>query len=93
MDCGYFGIDKAECEANNCCWKESSVSGVPYCFHKVGESDQRECILASNLGRSCWYVLWNYGTHDIDCSCVLLAYLAAANYPHEIDVPALLSVI
>ena len=40
VDCGYFGIIQAGCEANGCCWKESSVSGVPYCFHKVGESER-----------------------------------------------------
>ena len=39
VDCGYFGINQVQCEANNCCWKESSVSGVPYCFHRIGESD------------------------------------------------------
>ncbi len=22
---GYFGIDQAECESNNCCWKEAEV--------------------------------------------------------------------
>ena len=38
VNCGYVGIIQTQCEAKGCCWKEPSVSGVPFCFHKVGES-------------------------------------------------------
>ena len=45
--CGRDGIVKSECEAmdngeaKGCCWKESTVSGVPFCYYQTGES---ECL-------------------------------------------------
>ena len=39
VDCGYFGITQEQCEGNGCCWKESNIDGVPFCFYKVGESE------------------------------------------------------
>ena len=42
MDCGYYGITETECGDNECCWQESDVSGVPYCFQKIGESELRD---------------------------------------------------
>lgn len=33
QDCGYFGIKRYECEVeNDCCWVESTVPNVPWCF-------------------------------------------------------------
>lgn len=34
VECGYFGIKQNECEAKDCCWYESNVSGEPWCFYK-----------------------------------------------------------
>lgn len=32
-ECGYFGIQRYECEVvNDCCWVESTVPNVPWCF-------------------------------------------------------------
>lgn len=32
-ECGYFGIQRYECEVDNdCCWVESTVPYVPWCF-------------------------------------------------------------
>lgn len=32
-ECGYFGIQRYECEVvNDCCWVESTVPYVPWCF-------------------------------------------------------------
>ncbi|XP_076811464.1 alpha-amylase A-like [Clavelina lepadiformis] len=33
QDCGHFGIDQKGCENGGCCWAESVISGVPWCFH------------------------------------------------------------
>jgi len=33
-ECGYFGIQQQECEASGCCWKPSSINGIPWCFKK-----------------------------------------------------------
>jgi len=32
-DCGYYGINKSDCESRGCCWVESNISGIPWCFH------------------------------------------------------------
>eukprot|EP00833_Pecoramyces_ruminatium_P008702 jgi/Orpsp1_1/1182734/evm.model.c7180000082490.1 len=32
-DCGYYGINQRECLSRGCCWAESKVSGVPWCFY------------------------------------------------------------
>merc|ERR1712232_527664 len=31
-DCGYNGINAAQCQARNCCW-EPSAPGQPWCFY------------------------------------------------------------
>ena len=42
--CGRDGIVQSECEAmdngeaKGCCWNESTVSGVPFCYYQSGES-------------------------------------------------------
>nr|XP_039258219.1 integumentary mucin C.1-like [Styela clava] len=32
QECGYYGIQQNECENNGCCWAESNLSGVPWCY-------------------------------------------------------------
>eukprot|EP00833_Pecoramyces_ruminatium_P004334 jgi/Orpsp1_1/1178366/evm.model.c7180000065006.1 len=32
-DCGYYGIGQNECISRGCCWAESTVSGIPWCFN------------------------------------------------------------
>ena len=40
-ECGYKGIDKAECEARDCCWKiDDYESIIPWCYH--GYEDENE---------------------------------------------------
>ena len=34
-DCGYAGITQQQCEENNCCYAESSTSGIPWCFKGI----------------------------------------------------------
>ncbi len=36
VDCGYMGIDQTTCQSKGCCWQQSSVSGVPWCFYSSG---------------------------------------------------------
>jgi len=80
VDCGYFGITQEQCEGNGCCWKESNIGGVPYCFHKVGESEGsvshslfRLGIFLSNVGK-----LWDTNTKYIaTCRLQLCSRLSA----------------
>ena len=42
-ECGYYGINKEECEENGCCWKiDDDDSVVPWCFHGVPNLEQKE---------------------------------------------------
>ena len=35
-ECGYFGIDKKECEQRGCCWLADDIgSKIPWCFKGV----------------------------------------------------------
>ena len=35
-ECGYYGINKKECEEKGCCWKiDDDDSIIPWCFHGV----------------------------------------------------------
>ena len=39
-ECGYFGIEKNECEQRGCCWLTDDIgSVVPWCFKGVANSD------------------------------------------------------
>ena len=40
-DCGFSGINQTTCESKGCCWKESTISGTPWCFYT---SDVRSCF-------------------------------------------------
>ena len=42
-ECGHYGIDKNGCENKGCCWKESNIQGVPWCYKS------EEQILAEEL--------------------------------------------
>jgi len=52
VDCGYSGIQQNQCRQRKCCWKESSVDGVPWCFY--GENSTAATATANNLGKWCF---------------------------------------
>lgn len=44
-DCGYFGIQKSECESKGCCWYESENKNVPWCFYS---DNSNSCYVSNN---------------------------------------------
>jgi len=32
-DCGFYGINQEGCMSRGCCWAESSINGIPWCFY------------------------------------------------------------
>ena len=61
-DCGYSGITQYECEQKNCCYKESSKNGVPWCFQGIDDvptyytlKSSLSCALDRNLRQECGY--------------------------------------
>ena len=39
LDCGYYGISTEQCASRDCCWEESVIPGVPWCFHTISKFD------------------------------------------------------
>ena len=37
LDCGYYGISDQECYSRDCCWTESKIPGVPWCYHSISK--------------------------------------------------------
>ena len=61
-DCGFYGIDQKKCEEKGCCWKESSVKGVPWCFYGIDDVptfktllSYKSCYLDKDLRKECGY--------------------------------------
>jgi len=36
VECGYFGINEAQCEYRGCCWSPTTASGQPWCYYERG---------------------------------------------------------
>ena len=69
-ECGYAGINQEQCEKNNCCWKESSVDKVPWCFKGIDDvptyytlSSSKSCAIDRVLREECGY----YGINKEEC--------------------------
>ena len=60
-DCGFYGINQKTCEKRSCCWKESSVPGVPWCFHGIDDeptfltTDGKTCAIDREDRKECGY--------------------------------------
>ena len=61
-ECGYAGINQEQCEKNNCCWKESSVDKVPWCFKGIDDvptyytlTSSKSCAIDRDLREECGY--------------------------------------
>ena len=61
-ECGYAGINQEQCEKNNCCWKESSVDKVPWCFKGIDDvptyytlTSSKSCAIDRDLRQECGY--------------------------------------
>ena len=61
-ECGYGGINQEECEKKNCCWKESSIDKVPWCFQGIDDvptyytlTSSKSCAIDRDLRIECGY--------------------------------------
>ena len=60
-DCGFYGINQKTCEEKGCCWKESPIQGVPWCFHGIDDvptfltTTGKKCSLDKELREECGY--------------------------------------
>ena len=47
-ECGYYGIEKKECEARGCCWITDDLESViPWCFKGVDDFKKEDLELVS----------------------------------------------
>ena len=50
-ECGYYGINKAECEKRGCCWiVDEDDSVVPWCFMGFKEEKKEETKITISFG-------------------------------------------
>ena len=61
-DCGWSGISQKQCESKGCCYYQSSISGVPWCFKGIDDvptyltlKTGLSCALDRNLRKDCGY--------------------------------------
>ena len=50
-ECGYYGIDKKECESRGCCWKSDEENSlVPWCFYGIDDEESTSSSSESSFG-------------------------------------------
>jgi len=59
-ECGFYGIDRSGCEAQGCCWSESSTNGVPWCFNSAATPAPTppsggSCSVSDSAKRDCGF--------------------------------------
>ena len=53
QECGYYGIDKAECESRGCCWITDELeSKIPWCFKGVDMTEKADKEMVSKKSSS-----------------------------------------
>ncbi|XP_030186431.1 trefoil factor 2 [Lynx canadensis] len=53
-NCGFPGITSDQCFSSGCCF-DSSVVGVPWCFHPLPKQASEECVMEVSARRNCGY--------------------------------------
>ena len=61
-DCGWAGITQEECENKGCCYAQSSIQNVPWCYKGIDDvptyltlKTGLSCALDRNLRKECGY--------------------------------------
>ncbi|XP_076812739.1 alpha-amylase B-like [Clavelina lepadiformis] len=63
VDCGYMGITKSECEANECSWCPISGGNDPWCIYTSDWSIGSNCFLVDSAKQDCGYL----GIDESEC--------------------------
>ncbi|XP_060224945.1 trefoil factor 2-like [Meriones unguiculatus] len=53
-DCGFPGITSDQCYDMGCCFN-SSVAGVPWCFHPLPNQASEQCVMEVTARKNCAY--------------------------------------
>ncbi|XP_057650320.1 trefoil factor 2 [Chionomys nivalis] len=53
-NCGFPGITSDECFNNGCCF-DSSVGGVPWCFHPLPNQAEEQCVMEVSARKDCGF--------------------------------------
>ena len=52
-ECGYYGIEKTECEGKGCCWRiDDDDSEVPWCYEGITDKGVKESISTKQISHS-----------------------------------------
>jgi len=69
MECGFYGIDEPGCLNRGCCWRSSSVQGVPWCYDKVAAPPVTQCQVPENERQDCGYIGINQDGCEASSCC------------------------
>lgn len=53
-NCGFPGITSEQCFDLGCCF-DSSVAGVPWCFHPLPNQESEQCVMEVSARKNCGY--------------------------------------
>ncbi|KAL1771909.1 trefoil factor 2 [Sigmodon hispidus] len=53
-NCGFPGISEEQCFDLGCCF-DSSIGGVPWCFHPLSEQASEQCVMEVSARQNCGY--------------------------------------
>ncbi|XP_037055831.1 trefoil factor 2 [Peromyscus leucopus] len=53
-NCGFPGITSDQCFDLGCCF-DSSVGGVPWCFHPLPKQESEQCVMEVSARKNCGY--------------------------------------
>ncbi|XP_052020396.1 trefoil factor 2 [Apodemus sylvaticus] len=53
-NCGFPGITSEQCFDLGCCF-DSSIGGVPWCFHPLPNQASEQCVMEVSARRDCGY--------------------------------------
>ena len=57
VECGYFGINEAECEYRGCCWSPTTASGQPWCYYEKGNVLLKSHNTSTTTGTGCLFLV------------------------------------
>ncbi|XP_076414124.1 trefoil factor 2 isoform X1 [Peromyscus maniculatus bairdii] len=53
-NCGFPGITTDQCFNLGCCF-DSSIGGVPWCFHPLPKQESEQCVMEVSARKNCGY--------------------------------------
>jgi len=83
VDCGYHGIQRDECLQRDCCWKESSISGEPWCFYAKNMTDKVTISSVTHVPMYSTSIISKFTTERLEPNCDIADPLKRVDCGHH----------